>query len=104
MAQRLVDEDLADRGADAGHLEPVRGQGLLHGVQLGIVELENVDTPGTAGLLELQAQSGRDLALDGEVVVNLVSESGECPHACLLGCLRLTSHAHDVRRNSAQSG
>ena len=54
----LVDEDLPDRRADAGDLETVPVQRLLHRRELGVVEVEDVDAPGAA---DLDVGSGRDL-------------------------------------------
>ena len=43
------------------------GEDLLDRLELGVVEVEDVDSPGAADLEELQAELTGDLALGGEV-------------------------------------
>ena len=74
------DLDLADGRPDAGDLQTVLGEQPLDLGQLVGVEVEDVRPPGAPDLDVLQAEAGHDLALGGEVLVDLVGESGEGPH------------------------
>ena len=55
----LLDGDLADRRADAGDGEPVRGQDLLGRAELIAVEVEDIDVPGAAELQVPQSELGQ---------------------------------------------
>jgi hypothetical protein len=46
----LIDEDLADRRANAGKAQSVRRQDILGFGELSVVEVENIYIPGAAEL------------------------------------------------------
>jgi hypothetical protein len=64
----LIDEDLADRRADAGHGQPMLGEDLAGPLQLFGVEVQDVGPPRAAEHDVAQAEALGHRALLGEVV------------------------------------
>jgi hypothetical protein len=72
--------NLADRRPNAGHPNVMGGKDLACCLKLLIVKIKHIGVPCAAELDVVNAKVVQHLALDLQVCVNLVGESGKGPH------------------------